>query len=80
MTADTSPFFPSIVEMRICEPLLTQGIGNRPYNKFDNNITLDMFDPELGLKKLPKEVVHHVPEGENLSILSLKQFMKISNE
>jgi dTDP-4-dehydrorhamnose 3,5-epimerase-like enzyme len=55
---------------------MTHGIGDRLYNKFDNSTTLDMFDPEIGFKNIPKDVVHHVPEGEELNLLNLKQFIE----
>lgn len=56
-------------------PAMTHGIGDKPFNKFDAELTLDVFDPALGLH-VPKEVKHHVPEGEELTVLSLNEFIE----
>ncbi|EKD53073.1 MAG: hypothetical protein ACD_61C00164G0002 [uncultured bacterium] len=55
-------------------PALTHSVGDKPYNRFDNRKTLDMFDPELKLTKLPKEAKHHVPENVELNLLSYQEF------
>jgi dTDP-4-dehydrorhamnose 3,5-epimerase-like enzyme len=49
-------------------------IGDRPYNKFDNLLTLDINDPSLGLHP-PKNVIHHVPLKEEVSLLTLAEFL-----
>lgn len=56
-------------------PALTHSVGDRPYNRFDNQKTLDFFDPELGLSKIPKEAKHHTPENVELNTLSYKDFV-----
>ncbi len=55
-------------------PALTHQVGDRPYNKFDNEKTLDIFDPNLGLT-LPKGTSYHSRESdEGPKPLSLENF------
>ncbi len=51
---------------------LTHSVGDRPYNKFDNNRTLDLFDPNLGFN-IPKSAEHSREEEEKKE-MSLKEF------
>lgn len=58
----------------ISDECLSVWVGNRPYNKFDSLLTLDLFDSELDI---------HWPEGtipqlmgEGTKILPLKRFLK----
>jgi dTDP-4-dehydrorhamnose 3,5-epimerase-like enzyme len=56
-------------------PALTHSVGDKPYNRFDNLRTLDMFDPDLRLTKIPREAKHHIPDNVELNILSYKEFV-----
>lgn len=54
---------------------LTHQVGDRPYNKFDNRRTLNIFDPEIGFH-LPKGSKQHAREGEEALTISLKEFQE----
>lgn len=56
-------------------PALTHSVGDKPYNRFDNIITLDLRDPEIGLVKIPKGSKYHVPLNVELNSVSYKEFL-----
>lgn len=56
-------------------PAMTHSVGDKPYNRFDNVRSLDLFDPELKLTKLPKESQHHTPLNVEKNLLSYKEFL-----
>ena len=58
---------------------LTHSVGDRPYSKFDNEMTLDIFDPDLGLR-LPMGAKHHAREGEEKSLTSFNEFIQKIND
>ncbi len=54
---------------------LTHNVGDRQYNKFDNKITLNMKDPEIGLH-IPEDTLHSIPIDEESKTLSYEEFIE----
>ena len=56
-------------------PAMTHSVADRPYNKFDNLIALNMKDPELGLH-LPENSILSMQIDEDGATLNLKRFIE----
>ncbi len=53
----------------------TYSVGDRPYNKLDNDKTLDIFDIELGFN-IPSGAIHHTRKGEARKLMNYQEFIE----